>query len=83
VIGCGSAGQAQLNYQQALTAQLAASEANAFQNAVNANVPVNIAGGNIIGGTSSANQTAGNGALSGAGNAAGTGQAGNQQQIAT
>jgi hypothetical protein len=79
-IGCGGAGQAQINYQQALTAQLAASEANACQNAVNANVPVNIAGGDIIGGTSAANQTAGNGALSGAGNAAGTGQDGNQQQ---
>ena len=68
LLGCGGSGQAQINDQQALTAQLALSSAKAKQNAVNANVPVNIAGYNIYGGANSANQTAINGALSGAGN---------------
>ena len=83
LIGCGGAGQAQINDQQALTAQLALSSAKAKQNAVNANVPVNIAGYNIYGGANSANQTATNGALSGAGNLAFTGQTGGQNQASS
>ncbi len=47
--------------QAALTAQLAASKAKADQNAVNANAPVNVAGGDINTGDNSANQLAGNG----------------------
>ena len=53
---------------------------NANQNAVNANVPVNIAGGDIYGGDNSANQTATNLAGSLAGNFANTGQTGGQDQ---
>ena len=82
LIGCGGAGQAQLSEQKSLTAQLAASKADANQNAVNANVPVNIAGGDVHGGDNSANQTATNGALSAAGNAADTHQSNNQTQSA-
>ena len=80
LVGCGGSGQAQLSDQEALTGQLAASCANANQTAVNANVPVNIAGGDIWGGDNSANQFALNGALSGAGNNAGTTQNGTQTQ---
>ena len=83
LLGCGGSGQAQINDQQALTAQLALSSANAKQNAVNANVPVNIAGYDIYGGANNANQTAVNGALSGAGNSAGTGQHGGQNQASS
>ena len=81
-IGCGGAGQAQLSEQKSLTAQLAASKADANQNAVNANVPVNIAGGDVYGGDNSANQTATNGAFSAAGNLANTDQSNNQTQSA-
>ena len=81
-IGCGGAGQAQLSGQSALTLQAALSGASADQNTVNANVPVNIAGGDISGGANSANQTATNGAESGAGNAAFTGQNNTQSQSA-
>src|SRR5205823_5484547 len=80
IIGCGGAGQAQFSNQGSLTAQLALSKALAGQNAVNANVPVNIAGGDIIGGDNTADQTAGNGAMSGAFNCAGTTQNGGQNQ---
>jgi hypothetical protein len=64
--GCGGAGQFQLLGQNAFTVQNADADADADQNAVNANVPVTIAGGNVFGGSSSANQTASNaaGALS-------------------
>jgi hypothetical protein len=64
--GCGGSGQFQAVLQGALTWQNAGANANATQNAVNGNAPVTIAGGNVIGGPSSANQTAGNiaGALS-------------------
>jgi len=64
--GCGGAGQFQAVGQNAFTAQNADADADAKQNAVNANVPVTIAGGSVFGGTSSANQWASNaaGALS-------------------
>src|SRR4029077_19666449 len=55
--GCGGAGQSQTVDQSALTKQDADADATAKQNAVNANVPVSIAGGNVSGGTSSADQT--------------------------
>src|SRR6266513_1360965 len=56
--GCGGAGAAQLGVQAANTQQDAGAAAISKQNAVNANVPVNIAGGNITSGPSSANQLA-------------------------
>src|SRR4029077_15066671 len=68
--------------QTSATGQLADSKAKADQNTVNANVPVNIAGGNIVGGANSANQTALNGAKSGAGNNADTKQKNDQSQSA-
>jgi hypothetical protein len=70
--GCGGGGQFQAVGQWANTEQNAHSYANGNQNAVNANVPVSIAGGNISGGTSSANQAASNAATSSALNASGT-----------
>jgi hypothetical protein len=57
-VGCGGAGAAQIGVQSANTQQDAAAAAISKQNAVNANVPVNIAGGNITSGPSSANQLA-------------------------
>jgi hypothetical protein len=57
-VGCGGAGGAQLGIQAANTEQDAKSAAISKQNAVNANVPVNVAGGNITSGPSSANQAA-------------------------
>ena len=54
--------------------------ANAGQNAVNANVPVNIAGGDIYTGDNSANQTPTNGSISSASNGAETNQTGGQSQ---
>jgi hypothetical protein len=57
-VGCGGAGAAQLGIQAANTEQDAKSAAISKQNAVNANVPVNVAGGNITSGPSSANQWA-------------------------
>ena len=69
-----------MSEQQALTGQLAASEANANQTAVNADVPVAIGAGDVLGGNDSANQLAANGALSGAGNDAGTSQMGGKSQ---
>ncbi|HET9213845.1 MAG TPA: hypothetical protein VFN93_03755, partial [Gaiellaceae bacterium] len=61
-LGCGGAGQFQAVGQNALTFQNAKADADAKQNAVNANVPVTIAGGSVFGGSSSANQTASNAA---------------------
>jgi hypothetical protein len=72
--GCGGSGQFQAVGQHAATAQNAKANADAKQNAVNANVPVTIAGGNVSGGSSSANQAALNGAGAAAGNAAKTDQ---------
>src|SRR4029434_1444133 len=56
--GCGGAGGAQIGAQLADTTQNADAKAASDQNAVNANVPVNVAGGNITSGPSSANQRA-------------------------
>ena len=56
--GCGGAGGFQAGVQAADTKQIAVGVAKSDQNAVNANVPVNIAGGNINSGPSSATQTA-------------------------
>src|SRR6266516_3521101 len=57
-VGCGGAGAAQIGVQAANTEQDAKAAAISKQNAVNANVPVNVAGGNITSGPSSANQLA-------------------------
>jgi len=56
--GCGGAGGFQLGIQKAETDQLALGVAKSDQNAVNANVPVSIAGGDVRSGSSSATQTA-------------------------
>jgi len=56
--GCGGAGGFQLGVQGANTSQVALGAAKSDQNAVNANVPVNIAGGNVSAGPSDATQTA-------------------------
>src|SRR5205085_2241658 len=56
--GCGGAGAAQIGAQLSDTNQNADAKAVSDQNAVNANVPVNVAGGNITSGPSSANQLA-------------------------
>src|SRR6266540_1435895 len=56
--GCGGAGGFQLGVQKADTKQAAVGIAKSDQNAVNANVPVSIAGGNVTSGPSTANQTA-------------------------
>jgi hypothetical protein len=56
--GCGGAGGFQLGVQKADTSQWALGIAKSDQNAVNANVPVSIAGGNVSAGPSSATQTA-------------------------
>ena len=74
-------GQFQAVGQKAITGQNANANANAGQNAVNANVPVTIAGGNVTGGTSSANQTAKNAGVAAAVNAANTSQQANATQI--
>jgi len=82
-VGCGGNGQAQLSSQLSLTLQKAVSQASAKQNAVNANVPVNIAGGTITSGSNSADQTVTNGATSGpAVNNASTTQGNSQTQNA-
>jgi hypothetical protein len=66
--GCGGAGQFQAVLQDAKTKQDADAKANADQNAVNANVPVSIAGGDVNAGDSSADQDANNSADAEAGN---------------
>jgi len=66
--------------QEATTHQGAESSAEANQNAVNANVPVNIAGGNITGGNNAANQTLNNEAESSANNKGTTTQSNSQSQ---
>jgi hypothetical protein len=57
-----------------LTLQIASSKAKAPQNAVNGNVPVQVAGDDAKGGSSMASQTATNSATSGASNTATTSQ---------
>jgi hypothetical protein len=56
--GCGGAGGFQVGVQKAETNQFALGLAKSDQNAVNGNSPVDIAGGNVYSGPSSANQTA-------------------------
>jgi hypothetical protein len=56
--GCGGPGGFQLGVQKADTKQIALGFAHSNQNAVNANTPVSIAGGDITSGPSSATQTA-------------------------
>jgi hypothetical protein len=56
--GCGGAGGFQAGIQDAQTQQAAVGIAKSDQNAVNANVPVSIAGGNVTSGPSTATQTA-------------------------
>ncbi len=58
VAGCGGAGGFQLGVQNAETNQFAAGLSKSDQNAVNANVPVSIAGGNVSSGPSTATQNA-------------------------
>jgi hypothetical protein len=79
-VGCGGPGAAQLGVQAANTEQGAASAAISKQNAVNANVPVNVAGGNITSGPSSANQIANSEAEAKASNDADTTQKQTQTQ---
>jgi hypothetical protein len=56
--GCGGPGGFQLGVQKADTSQWAFGVAKSDQNAVNANVPVSIAGGDVSAGPSTATQTA-------------------------
>jgi hypothetical protein len=79
-VGCGGAGAAQLGIQAANTEQGANSAAISKQNAVNANVPVNVAGGNITSGPSSANQWANSNAEAKSSNDADTTQKQDQTQ---
>src|SRR5207302_7199808 len=79
-VGCGGAGGAQIGVQSADTQQWAGAAAISKQNAVNANVPVNIAGGNITSGTSSANQLTNSSAEAKASNDADTTQKQEQAQ---
>ena len=58
VAGCGGAGGFQAGVQSADTKQIAVGVAKSDQNAVNANVPVTIAGGNVTSGPSDATQNA-------------------------
>jgi hypothetical protein len=78
--GCGGAGGAQIGVQSASTDQWAGAAAISKQNAVNANVPVNIAGGNVTSGPSSANQLANSEAEAKASNDADTTQKQDQTQ---
>src|SRR5205823_1961611 len=79
-VGCGGAGAAQIGVQAAGTKQDAAAAAISKQNAVNANVPVNVAGGNITSGPSSANQLANSAAEAKSSNEADTTQKQDQTQ---
>ena len=78
--GCGGAGQFQVVVQDAATEQQAEAKANADQNAVNANVPVSIAGGDVKAGDSSAEQNADNAAKAKAGNESKTVQLASAEQ---
>jgi hypothetical protein len=79
-VGCGGAGGFQAGAQVANTDQGADSKAISKQNAVNADVPVSIAGGDVNSGSSSANQTADSHAKSKAENKADTTQTQTQDQ---
>jgi hypothetical protein len=72
--GCGGAGGFQAGIQDAQTQQVAVGIAKSDQNAVNANVPVSIAGGNVSSGPSSATQTASSNATTDVSNKAKTDQ---------
>src|SRR6266550_2795425 len=72
--GCGGAGGFQAGIQDAQTQQTAVGIAKSDQNAVNANVPVSIAGGNVSSGPSSATQTASSNAATDVSNKAKTDQ---------
>src|SRR2546429_4227847 len=78
--GCGGAGAAQIGAQLSDTKQNAGALAVSDQNAVNANVPVNVAGGNTTSGPSSANQLANSEAEAKASNDADTTQKQTQTQ---
>ena len=83
IVGCGGSGQAQSASQAALTLQGAHSSADADQSGVNANVPVTVAGGDVWGGSSSADQMLSNTADSSATNTAHTTQAAGQSQTSS
>src|SRR5919201_637944 len=70
----GGSGGTQAGLQGAATGQVAAALAASHQNAVNANVPVSIAGGNVNAGPSNAAQAAGSSANTNVGNTASTNQ---------
>ena len=78
--GGGGSGALQAGLQAANTQQWAGSTAVSNQNAVNANVPVSIAGGNVYSGPSTATQNADSSAKSKASNDAETNQTQNQTQ---
>jgi hypothetical protein len=78
--GCGGAGGFQAGIQNAQTQQVAIGAAKSDQNAVNANVPVSIAGGNVNSGPSSATQTASSTATTNVSNTATTNQGQTQNQ---
>src|SRR5213595_3921673 len=78
--GAGGAGGYQAGVQAANTSQWAGAVGASHQNAVNANVPVSIAGGTVTGGTSTANQDANSAANATASNDASTNQGQTQTQ---
>ncbi|MDQ3874800.1 MAG: hypothetical protein M3322_04500 [Actinomycetota bacterium] len=78
--GCGGSGGYQAASQDAKTGQVAAANADSDQQAVNANVPVTIAGNDATSGPSSASQDADSTAVATANNAAETNQVANLEQ---
>src|SRR3989440_7071482 len=78
--GGGGPGAAQIGVQNASTDQWAGAAAISKQNAVNANAPTNVAGGNVTAGPSSANQLASSEAEAEAKNDADTSQKQKQDQ---
>src|SRR2546423_5900287 len=78
--GGGGPGAAQIGVQNASTDQWAGAAAISKQNAVNANAPTNVAGGNVTAGPSSANQLASSEAEAAAKNDADTSQKQKQDQ---
>src|SRR5205809_3686520 len=79
-LGCGGAGAAQIGIQKADTEQWAGALSVSKQNAVNGNAPVNIAGGDITAGDSSATQDANSESEAKASNDADTTQKQDQEQ---
>src|SRR5215468_322048 len=78
--GCGGPGGFQAGIQDAQTQQYAVGASQSDQNAVNANAPVSIAGGNVNSGPSSATQTANSTATTDVSNDAKTHQDQSQNQ---